>query len=155
MFSLQLVWWGTYHCFVIITYPRYQLIIKRTPLLDVIISGERSFWFSVRRCCNVVLIFQIASSSALPFAASNCDIVIYSSTARNGSIKSPSYPTTYPKNTLCRFEFRGTGRERIQVNSSLPCYNLIVSLQQTLHFSIIPHNNNNDADAAQLGLDRR
>lgn len=51
-----------------------------------------------------------------PGSGSNCDIVLHSSTSRNGSIQSPLFPGPYPSRTLCRFEFQGNGRQRVQVN---------------------------------------
>lgn len=39
-----------------------------------------------------------------------------STLAKNGTIKSPLFPITYPPRTFCRYEFRGRGKERIQVS---------------------------------------
>lgn len=38
-----------------------------------------------------------------------------SANTKNGSIISPLFPGPYAPKTMCRFEFRGTGKERIQV----------------------------------------
>ncbi|XP_037027150.1 suppressor of lurcher protein 1-like [Bradysia coprophila] len=46
---------------------------------------------------------------------SNCDIVLHSSTSKNGSIQSPLFPGPYPPRTFCRFEFQGNGRQRVQI----------------------------------------
>lgn len=49
------------------------------------------------------------------FTVPNCDIILHSSTSKNGSIQSPMYPGTYPAKTYCRYEFQGRGREKIQI----------------------------------------
>ncbi|CAG9822941.1 unnamed protein product [Phaedon cochleariae] len=46
---------------------------------------------------------------------SSCDIVISSDTNKNGTLTSPSYPTSYPPKTTCRYEFQGRGKERVQI----------------------------------------
>lgn len=47
---------------------------------------------------------------------SNCDIVFSSNASKTGIIASPSFPNAYAPKTYCRFEFRGSARERIQLN---------------------------------------
>jgi hypothetical protein len=59
------------------------------------------------------------------FSGSKCDILLYSSTSKNGTIQSPQYPGAYPPKTFCRYEFLGKVKERIQVND---CYTLGIDL---------------------------
>ncbi|KAK4881895.1 hypothetical protein RN001_005214 [Aquatica leii] len=46
---------------------------------------------------------------------SNCDVVYVSDSIKNGTITSPLYPSPYPARTICRYEFQGKGKERVQV----------------------------------------
>ncbi|KAK6628449.1 hypothetical protein RUM43_002263 [Polyplax serrata] len=49
------------------------------------------------------------------WGASGCDILFSSDSSKNGSFTSPQYPNPYPPRINCRYDFRGRGRERIQV----------------------------------------
>lgn len=51
----------------------------------------------------------------IDFAAANCDLVITSDAGKNGSVSSPGYPQPYPPRSLCRYEFQGKGKERVQL----------------------------------------
>ncbi|KAF5293217.1 hypothetical protein FQA39_LY13685 [Lamprigera yunnana] len=46
---------------------------------------------------------------------SNCDVIYASDSIKNGTITSPLYPSPYPARTICRYEFQGKGKERVQV----------------------------------------
>lgn len=48
-------------------------------------------------------------------AGSSCDVFHNSDMSKNGTITTPSYPAPYPAKVNCRYEFRGRGKERIQV----------------------------------------
>ncbi|XP_041351240.1 suppressor of lurcher protein 1-like [Gigantopelta aegis] len=45
-----------------------------------------------------------------------CNDVIRSINRKNGTIKSPFYPQSYPADIVCRYTFQGVGRERVQLH---------------------------------------
>ncbi|XP_021945040.2 suppressor of lurcher protein 1-like [Folsomia candida] len=45
-----------------------------------------------------------------------CDEVIHSDTARNGTFSSHGYPNPYQPKSHCRFDFIGHGRQRVQIS---------------------------------------
>ncbi|KAF4521633.1 hypothetical protein B566_EDAN006675 [Ephemera danica] len=47
--------------------------------------------------------------------AVSCDVVVTSDSSKNGSVTSPGYPQPYPPRSLCRYEFQGRGKERVQL----------------------------------------
>lgn len=51
----------------------------------------------------------------LVISATKCDIVLHSSVTKNGTIQSPLFPAPYPIRSLCRYEFQGDEKERVQV----------------------------------------
>lgn len=51
----------------------------------------------------------------LPVTGSACDRVFRSDTDKNGTFTSPGYPSTYTPSLNCNYEFRGHGRERVQI----------------------------------------
>lgn len=64
------------------------------------------------------LVVLTTSFFSLQFTVKHCDNVLNSSNAKTGTIKSPLFPGTYPQKTLCRYEFQGKERERVQVRKN-------------------------------------
>ncbi|XP_065340086.1 suppressor of lurcher protein 1-like isoform X2 [Cloeon dipterum] len=54
-------------------------------------------------------------AAASTTSAVNCDVLITSDEGKNGTIASPSFPQPYPPRSLCRYEFQGRGKERVQL----------------------------------------
>ncbi|XP_059476090.1 suppressor of lurcher protein 1-like isoform X2 [Neocloeon triangulifer] len=54
-------------------------------------------------------------AAASTTSAVNCDVLITSDEGKNGTIASPNYPQPYPSRSLCRYEFQGRGKERVQL----------------------------------------
>jgi len=51
----------------------------------------------------------------LSVSVAECVNEYVSTHQKNGTFKSPHYPQAYPPNTMCRYMFRGQGRERVQL----------------------------------------
>ncbi|CAB3376899.1 Hypothetical predicted protein [Cloeon dipterum] len=61
------------------------------------------------------VVLVAAARAANPSSAVNCDVLITSDEGKNGTIASPSFPQPYPPRSLCRYEFQGRGKERVQL----------------------------------------
>ncbi|GAB0088255.1 uncharacterized protein DMENIID0001_026490 [Sergentomyia squamirostris] len=47
-----------------------------------------------------------------------CDSYLKSSVTKNGTVQSPMFLGSYPSNAICRYEFIGTDKERVQISFS-------------------------------------
>ncbi|XP_034828594.1 suppressor of lurcher protein 1-like [Maniola hyperantus] len=56
-----------------------------------------------------------AMGPAVSAATSSCDQVFRSDKSRNGKLISPLYPSPYPPNTQCHYDFLARGRERVRL----------------------------------------
>mgnify|MGYP003462464268 CR=1 FL=1 len=61
------------------------------------------------------IIFFLPHLKCLPTTPTDCNLLISSSRYHGGTILSPSYPLAYPPTTVCRYEFKATANERIQL----------------------------------------
>ncbi|XP_032670987.1 suppressor of lurcher protein 1 [Odontomachus brunneus] len=52
---------------------------------------------------------------AVSATTSFCDVVYSSDSTKTGVVTSPAYPNPYPSRTHCTYDFRGRGKERVQV----------------------------------------
>ncbi|KAK9507615.1 hypothetical protein O3M35_007435 [Rhynocoris fuscipes] len=52
---------------------------------------------------------------AVSATRSGCDRLIRSDSGKEGILTSPKFPLKYPSNTVCKYKFEGSGRERIQL----------------------------------------
>lgn len=50
-----------------------------------------------------------------PVPGTPCSFVVNTTIKRTGSILSPTYPGTYPKNLTCRYQFIGNSGQRIRL----------------------------------------
>ncbi|XP_078032759.1 CUB domain-containing protein Sol1 [Augochlora pura] len=52
---------------------------------------------------------------AVSATTSLCDVVFNSDSTKTGVVTSPGYPNPYPQRTHCTYDFKGRGKERVQV----------------------------------------
>ncbi|CAB3380413.1 Hypothetical predicted protein [Cloeon dipterum] len=62
-----------------------------------------------------LLLLLLGAASSRDVKAGNCDVVITSDAGKNGSVSSPGFPQPYPPRSVCRYEFQGRGKERVQL----------------------------------------
>ena len=49
------------------------------------------------------------------FLVTDCTYEYTSAQQKNGTFTSPAYPEPYSTNTVCRYNFQGQGKERVQI----------------------------------------
>lgn len=67
---------------------------------------------SISFCCQIT---ETIAKSASRYIASSCHQEFNSDGTKHGTLTSPHYPSPYPPNTHCHYEFFGRGKERVRL----------------------------------------
>lgn len=64
---------------------------------------------------NKIIFFSAEYEVGTPAPSTPCSFIVNSTIKRNGTILSPTYPGTYPKDLLCTYKFIGNKGQRIRL----------------------------------------
>lgn len=94
------------------------LLCQSRPVIVLVLAKSWNCHRLLRHCLIDYLIWKVCFaflSSWSLISGSPCDRLFRSDVEKNGTFTSPSYPSSYAASMNCNYEFRGHGRERVQI----------------------------------------